>query len=138
VDDFSRAVALDAKHLAARKNLGRAFLALNKPDEALRVLEPARELAPSDPDVLAALGDACLSKRDMQQAMSWYRQSMKRESDPAKKLRLLIRIGLAQEGEGSATQAARSYERAMAQIEDPALKQALADRIQDLKPARRR
>jgi YaiO family outer membrane protein len=42
----------------ARLGVGVALVSLNRADEALEVLEPAEQLAPNDPEVLAALGRA--------------------------------------------------------------------------------
>jgi len=78
-------------HAAAHNDLGNLYGLLQKPDEALRHLERAVQLAPEDTGFIRDLADAHLSMQaDVRKAMELYTRSLQIRSDDVE---ILLRIG---------------------------------------------
>jgi tetratricopeptide (TPR) repeat protein len=76
-EHFGRAIALQPEHTHSLLGLARLYQLWNRPQEALPLLEKARELAPDDADTWAALADYYKSQRDFDRAERFAREGLK-------------------------------------------------------------
>ena len=130
---FVGALKEDSNNMGACKNLARAYLAKERPDDAIGLLENLRRSAARDPDLLSTLGDAWMDKGRFNKALRYYRQSLRREKDSRKKSSLLVRIGLVYERDGKRSRALKAFSKALSQSEDAAFRQGLKKRIDEIK-----
>ncbi len=76
-EHLRHAIALQPEHTHSLLGLARLYLLWNRPQEALPLLEKARELAPDDADTWAALADYHKSQRDFDRAEQLAREGLK-------------------------------------------------------------
>lgn len=149
---YQSAVVLNPKMAEAYANLGTAYHALNRDEEAVKALKTALQLDPSLEEVksLAAaieqqkgskvlLEAAQLHEQgDYAKAIQGYQESLKREPKNAD---LYARLGLAQQALRRYTEAIASYDKAIALVPEQALyhyyKGSVYDEQNQLAPAQR-
>jgi len=76
VELFQRVVALDPKHKTAWNNLGRAYLGLEKPDEAARAFQKAIDVDPYDEFAYNNLGLAYWRQQKYEDAAAAFRKQI--------------------------------------------------------------
>lgn len=74
-----RAVALDGQLALARATLGQLLMAAGKRSEAVAELRKAADSRPDDPNVVAALAEACAQAHDDDCAARYFRYALRRD-----------------------------------------------------------
>ena len=111
VPDFQQALAAVPDYATARYNLGRAYLALGRPEEALAQLRVAGRFLPSDPAVHLVLGQALSAARRPYDAADEFRAAA--QLDPASAA-AWFDLGAVMVQVGRLPEAADAYGRAVA------------------------
>ena len=76
IEQYRQAVQLDNRYAEAYSNMGSAFAALDKPEEAARYFRRAIEIAPRYAPAHYNLGNALLKKSEVAQAIRAYRRAI--------------------------------------------------------------
>ena len=108
---LSRYVVVRPHHVAARKFLGRVRLVLGDPSGAVAALEPARQAAPEDVELMELLGDGYLRLNRFAEALATFEGAVGETSRPAA-VQTGMAVGLM--GLGQASAAREALETALA------------------------
>lgn len=104
VDAFRRAVALDPGQPDGARNLGRALLTLDRPDEALTVLAGVTRLRPDDAEAHNLTGSALMALRRTDEAVDCFGRALALRPDYPDALNnhgnALLTQGQAEQAEG--------------------------------------
>ncbi|MBL8215864.1 MAG: tetratricopeptide repeat protein [Bryobacterales bacterium] len=93
--EFQAALELDPNNTALRRELAFLWLAVDKPDEAIRELERLLQLAPADQVALAQLGMMLLDRGDASRAVPLLERALQ---GPDESLKQKVRTALAGKG----------------------------------------
>jgi len=79
--NFERAVRLNRRCIAPRKNLAELYIQLERPSDAIPLLRDVLYLAPDDVEAMKLLGHVCIRLSELEDALFFFEKSVER--DPA-------------------------------------------------------